>query len=48
MRSIKSLSLQLRIERWQDVDAILKGYLWSDKIDILTARMLWQEVEACC
>jgi hypothetical protein len=42
---IKSLANQLGIEGSHEVDEILRGYLWSDRIDNSTFSMLWQEVE---
>jgi Fungal specific transcription factor domain len=45
---MKSLTTQLSIENWQEVDGILRGYLWSSKIDSWTFRMLWHEVELVC
>jgi hypothetical protein len=41
---IASLMLKVGIQRWEEVDGILKGYLWTEKLCTRTCWMLWEEV----
>jgi Fungal specific transcription factor domain len=42
---IASLLLKLGIERWDEVDSILRGYLWTGNLCTGTRRMLWEEID---
>jgi hypothetical protein len=42
---IASLLLKLGIERWDGVDSILRGYLWTGNLCTGTRRMLWEEID---